>query len=330
MEPVNVGIIGAAGYTGGELLRLLLGHPGVRILFVQSRSQAGKPVSAVHDDLRGVTDLHFVETANLQDPALQALFLTLPHGETRKVLEKENLPQSVRLIDLSNDFRLHADAKLGKRTFIYGLPELNREKIRNADAIANPGCFASAIQFALMPLAKAGILGDVAVTGITGSTGAGQKLTETSHFSFRSNNIQAYKTLEHQHVEEIEESLVSLQGPSAEGTVSFIPWRGDFTRGIFISAQTSCSWTQEEALRNFRSFYEGHPFIHVTDQPIDMKAVVNTNRVQIEVLKSGRKIAIHCAIDNLLKGASGQAVQNLNLMFGFPETTGLMLKGSAF
>lgn len=330
MEPVNVGIIGAAGYTGGELLRLLLVHPGVRILFAQSRSQAGKAVSSVHDDLRGVTDLRFIETANLQDPALQALFLTLPHGETRKVLEKENLPSSVKIIDLSNDLRLKADAKLGSRTFIYGLPELNREKIRTADAIANPGCFASAIQFALLPLAQAGILGPTAVTGITGSTGAGQKLTETSHFSFRSNNIQAYKTLEHQHVAEIEESLETLQGSSAKGTVSFIPWRGDFTRGIFISAQTSCPWTQEEAIRNYRAFYEGHPFIHVTEQPIDMKAVVNTNRVQIEVFKSGPTLAIHCAIDNLLKGASGQAIQNLNLMYGLPEMTGLLLKGSAF
>jgi N-acetyl-gamma-glutamyl-phosphate reductase len=330
MESINVGIIGGAGYTGGELVRLLLNHDRVQIAFVQSRSQAGKLLSDVHTDLRGQTDLKFTATPDLSHPALSALFLALPHGEAKRYLLEKNIPETTRIIDLSNDFRLAHDAKVGNREFIYGLPELRRETIRSAKSIANPGCFASAIQFALLPLAKEKLLKPVHVTGITGSTGAGQKPSETTHFSFRANNIQAYKTLAHQHIAEIEESLSFLQGSSAQGTVSFIPWRGDFTRGIFISAQIDCSLNQSEALSLFKSYYEGHPFISVTDQAIDLKSVVNTNRVQIEVTKVGHQLAVHVAIDNLLKGASGQAVQNFNLMLGLPETQGLNLKGSAF
>jgi N-acetyl-gamma-glutamyl-phosphate reductase len=336
-QKTRVGILGGAGYTGGELLRLLLNHEHASVEFIQSRSQAGRPVSSVHTDLRGTTNLCFLERAEFSEvpgkassPALDALFLALPHGESRRFLKETPLPANLRIIDLSSDFRLERDASSGSRNFVYGLPEVNREKIRTALSIANPGCFASAIEFALLPLAHAGLLKPVAVTGITGSTGAGQKPTETTHFSFRAHNIQPYKTLTHQHVPEVEETLSSVMGSSAEGLVSFIPWRGDFTRGILISAQLSCSLSLPEAQALYHHFYEPHPFIHVSLDPIDLKSVVNTNRVQIQLEKSGSTLAIHCSIDNLLKGASGQAVQNFNLMMGHPETSGLQLKGSAF
>jgi N-acetyl-gamma-glutamyl-phosphate reductase len=284
----------------------------------------------VHSDLRGQCELSFVERADCTDPSLDVLFLALPHGEARRFFSENKLSPSVKVIDLSNDFRLKAESSVSDREFIYGLPELNRERIRTANSIANPGCFASAIQFALLPLAKAGELPNAYVTGVTGSTGAGVKLAPTSHFSHRANNISAYKTLAHQHNAEIEESLSALQGPSARGSLSFVPWRGDFTRGIFITAQMESKRSLPELLSLYRGFYEGHPFISVTDETIDLKSVVNTNRVLIELCKAGDRLAVSCAIDNLLKGASGQAVQNLNLMMGFPETTGLLLKGSAF
>ncbi len=333
-QPARVGILGGAGYTGGELLRILLNHEKTEVVFVQSRTQAGKPVSSVHTDLRGSTDLHFAEQVDFSNPdsnlEIEALFLALPHGESRRFLAENRLPESLRVIDLSNDFRLSKDSRIGNRSFVYGLPEAKREEIRKSHSIANPGCFASAIQFALLPLAQSRILGAVAVTGITGSTGAGQKPTETTHFSFRANNIQAYKTLTHQHVPEIEETLGAIQGSSAQGLVSFIPWRGDFTRGIFVSAQLRCDLSLEKTLALFRAYYEGHPFIHITTDPVDLKSVVNTNRALIGLEKAGDTLAVHCSIDNLLKGASGQAVQNFNLMMGYPETTGLRLKGSAF
>lgn len=330
--PAQVGILGGAGYTGGELLRLLLNHEGVEVAFVQSRTRSGTPVSAVHTDLQGCTGLRFVETldfAGLTGDAT-ALFLALPHGESRRFLSENVLPENLRIIDLSHDFRLSKDSKIGNRAFVYGLPEARREEIRKARSVANPGCFASAIQFALLPLAHSRLLGPVAVTGITGSTGAGQKPTETTHFSFRANNIQAYKTLTHQHVPEVEETLSAMQGSSAQGLVSFIPWRGDFTRGIFVSAQLRCGLSLEKTLDLYRAHYEGHPFIHVTTDSIDLKSVLNTNRVLIGLEKAGETLAVHCSIDNLLKGASGQAVQNFNLMMGYPETAGLRLKGSAF
>ena len=333
-EKIKVGIIGGAGYTGGELVRLLLNHDSVEILFVQSRSQAGKPVSAVHTDLKGVTSLVFTEKGNLSDPDLQAVFLTLIHGETEQFLKDNPISPNVRLIDLSQDFRLAKVAKTNyngqAREFTYGLPELQKEAIQVSKTIANPGCFATAIQLSLLPLAKAKVLGEASVTGITGSTGAGQKPGTTTHFSFRANNIQAYKTLSHQHVAEVEQSLRLLQGHEKRLSVSFIPWRGDFTRGIFVSALTATSLSQKEALKLYQDFYQSHPFISVTDQPIDLKSVVNTNRAQIEVCVEAGKLAVHVAIDNLLKGASGQAVQNFNLMFGLPETQGLKLKGTAF
>jgi N-acetyl-gamma-glutamyl-phosphate reductase len=334
MKKIKVGIIGGAGYTGGELARVLLNHDAVELTFVQSRSQAGKKLAQVHTDLLGVTSLAFVD-GSLKDllaknADVEAVFLALGHGDSQKVLAESALPASVRIIDLSQDFRLAKTRGLAGREFIYGLPELNREKIKSSSLIANPGCFATAIQLALLPLAKAKKLGAVAVTGITGSTGAGQKLASTSHFSFRANNIQAYKTLTHQHVAEVEESLHFLQGDAA-AKVSFVPWRGDFTRGIFVSAiLLESKLSKAEALSLYQSFYETHPFVTVTDQPIDLKSVVNTNRALIEVNQEGTTLVIHAAIDNLLKGASGQAIQNFNLMFGLPETQGLQLKGTAF
>jgi N-acetyl-gamma-glutamyl-phosphate reductase len=334
MEKVKVGIIGGAGYTGGELLRVLLNHDRVEIAFVQSRSRAGQSLASAHPDLLGTTDLQFTEVLEPSMAAkLHAVFLALPHGEAEKFLHEQKLPSSVKVIDLSHDFRLKKSASLqaesGLRQFVYGLPELNREAVRKSNSIANPGCFATAIQFALLPLAKAKKLGRVAVTGITGSTGAGLKLSHTSHFSFRANNVQAYKTLSHQHVAEIEESLHFLQGDS-KAKVSFVPWRGDFTRGIFVTALIPYDAAPGSALKLFQDFYQSHPFVAVTSEAIDLKSVVNTNRALIEVHEADGELAVSVAIDNLLKGASGQAVQNLNLMMGFPETTGLKLKGTAF
>ena len=329
MQKVRVGIIAGAGYTGGELVRLLLNHDQAEIVFVQSRSQAEKPIHQVHLDLLGTTSLVFTAEPDLQNPELDAIFMALPYGEAKAFLEKNKIPSKVRVIDLSHDFRLKSNCSFGDRKFIYGLPELNREAIKKATLIANPGCFATAIQLALLPLAKEKQLGDVAVTGVTGATGAGQKLTETSQFAYRSNNISAYKTLSHQHIFEIEESLQSLQGNEL-AKVSFVPWRGDFTRGIFVSAQVLSKLTKAQAIELYRSYYETHQFISVTGDAINMKAVVNTNRALIEINQAGSKLAIHVAIDNLLKGASGQAVQNFNLMFGFPENMGLKLKGVVF
>jgi N-acetyl-gamma-glutamyl-phosphate reductase len=327
----RVGIIGGAGYTGGELVRILLNHEGVELAFVQSRSQAGKPVHSVHRDLQGETDLVFShDLEGVKDPSIDAVFLALAHGEARKFVADSGIAAQARVIDLSHDFRLAATAALGDRKFVYGLPELNREAIIEARNIANPGCFATAIQLALLPLARAGKLPRAAVTGITGATGAGQSLSPTSHFAFRANNIQAYKTLTHQHLGEVGETLTAASGGSARPKISFVPWRGDFTRGIFVSAIVESTMTAEEARRMYRDFYAGHPFVSVSEEPIDLKSVVNTNRAQIEVQGSGGDLAIHCAIDNLLKGASGQAVQNLNLMMGFPETQGLKLKGVMF
>jgi len=329
MQKIGAGVIAGAGYTGGELVRLLLNHDRVEIVFVQSRSQAGKPLHSVHTDLLGTTSLTFTAEPNLQDPKLNVLFMALPYGEAKTFLEKNKIPAKVRIIDLSHDFRLNSNSTVGARKFVYGLPELRREEIRASDSIANPGCFATAIQLALLPLAKSKKLGEVSVTGVTGSTGAGQKLTETSQFSYRLNNISSYKTLNHQHVAEIEQSLQFLQG-DAQPKVFFVPWRGDFTRGIFVSALVSSDLSKEKALDLYRAYYEGHPFISVTGEAISMKSVVNTNRAQIEINQADGKLAINVAIDNLLKGASGQAVQNMNLMYAFPEDMGLKLKGVVF
>lgn len=336
---IKVGIIGGAGYTGGELIRLLINHPDAIISFIDSKSNAGKPVSSVHQDLAGETDLHFSDknvTDNL--PLADVIFLCTGHGEARKFLEAniEYIKAGTKIIDLSNDFRLSAKSSIGNRQFVYGLPELNREQIKTAQNIANPGCFATAIQLGLLPLAKAGLLKDVYTTGITGSTGAGQSLSATSHFSWRANNIQAYKTLTHQHLGEIHQSLHQLQhhfpATAAEtgGGVKFVPWRGDFTRGIFISSTLQCNLSKEELTEIYMSFYQGHPFTVVSDEAIFLKQVVNSNKCVIQLEKEGDTLVVHSAIDNLLKGASGQAVQNMNLMFNINETTGLKLKANYF
>lgn len=322
---ITAGIIGGAGYTGGELIRLLIHHPEVQVAFIHSRSNAGKPVSSVHQDLIGDTDLTF--SAELQDT--DVLFLCLGHGESKKFLAENTIASSTRIIDLANDFRLAATSSIGDRQFIYGLPELNREAIRQAQNIANPGCFATAIQVGLLPLAKAGLLTDIYTTGITGSTGAGQSLSATSHFSWRANNIQAYKTLNHQHLGEIGESLLQLQ-PANNIDLSFVPWRGDFTRGIFISSTLHCDLSLEELTVLYHEFYKDHPFTHVSTDPVFLKQVVNTNKAVVGLEKAGSKLVVHSAIDNLLKGASGQAVQNMNLVFGFEEQLGLGLKAAAF
>ena len=333
MKKINVGIAGGAGYTGGELIRILIHHPQVSISFIHSSSNAGKLVSAVHTDLVGDTDLVF--TSAFSD-SIDVLFLCVGHGEAKKLLAEQKVDASVSIIDLSQDFRLAANATIGDRTFVYGLPELNREKIATAKNIANPGCFATAIQLALLPLAKAGLLQDIYTTGITGSTGAGQSLSATSHFSWRANNIQAYKTLDHQHVFEIVQSLNHLQSDAPLSTggegpgLHFVPWRGDFTRGIYTSSVIDCSLPIEAVLEMYASYYAAHPFVVVSDTAIHLKQVVNTNKCVLQIEKQGNKLVVHSAIDNLIKGASGQAVQNMNLLFGLDETTGLLFKANFF
>jgi len=326
VSKIKVGIIGGAGYTGGELIRLLINHPYVSVSFIHSRSNAGKPVYAVHQDLLGETELKFAgELSN----DIDVLFLCVGHGEAKKFLEEHIIEETIKVIDLSQDFRLTQNSKFDSRRFVYGLPELNREKIISAQNIANPGCFATAIQLGLLPLAKAGILHEVYTTGITGSTGAGQSLAATSHFSWRANNIQAYKTLSHQHLHEIGQSLHQLQ-PGSQIDISFVPWRGDFTRGIFISSQIDSDLTQERLNQLYQDFYHDHPFTVISTTPIFLKQAVNTNKCVIHLEKVGSKLVVHSAIDNLLKGASGQALQNMNLMFGFDECAGLSLKPMGF
>jgi len=323
---IKVGIVGGAGYTGGELLRLLLNHPQAEIAFINSNSNVGNPVSKIHADLIGETDLLF--TADLTND-IDVLFLCVGHGDAAKFLAANSIDEKIKIIDLSQDFRLSNKATIGNRTFVYGLPELNKEAIRSAKNIANPGCFATAIQLGLLPLAKAGLLNEVYTTGITGSTGAGQGLSATSHFSWRANNIQAYKTLEHQHLGEIGQSLLQLQNDS-DIDISFVPWRGDFTRGIFISSTLKCDLSIEELTVLFETFYATHPFVTISKAPIFLKQVVNTNKCVIQLEKIGSKLVVHSTIDNLLKGASGQAVQNMNLLSGLDETTGLKLKATGF
>ena len=324
MNKITAGIIGGAGYTGGETVRLLLNHPFVQLTFVQSRSQAGINLSEVHNDLLGETDLKFTESVNVP---VDVLFLCLSHGESKKFLIEHTFSSAIKIIDLGNDFRL-GDRIIG-REFVYGLPEFQREKIKKASNIANPGCFATTIQLGLLPLAKGGLLKEVHTTGITGSTGAGQKLMDTTHFTWRANNISAYKTLTHQHLGEIMQTLQALESGFV-GPVNFVPWRGDFTRGIFVTSIVETSLTIEAANELYHRYYSGHPFTKVSNKMVDIKQVVNTNKCLIYLEKVGSKLAIHTVTDNLLKGASGQAVQNMNLMFGFDESEGLHLKSTAF
>ncbi len=321
---IKIGIIGGAGYTAGELLRILPGHPEAEVAFVQSTSNAGNLVSDVHIDLLGDTDLRFTE--NWSPGAADVLFLCMGHGKSVDFIENQQLSPDVKVVDLSHDYRLKREGN----DFVYGLPELNREAIRGARKIANPGCFATGIQLALLPLAAGNLLtGEVHVQAITGSTGAGQKPTATSHFSWRNNNLSAYKIFEHQHEGEILQSLKQLQPGFSEG-FNFVPIRGNHTRGIFVSAYTRYDGTIEEAKDLYRSYYQLHPFVHITDTNPAMKQVVNTNKALLYLEKHRDKLVIISLTDNLIKGASGQAVQNMNLMFGLEETTGLRLKPVAF
>ncbi|HPI81109.1 MAG: N-acetyl-gamma-glutamyl-phosphate reductase [Cyclobacteriaceae bacterium] len=319
---IKAGIVGGAGYTGGEMVRLLVNHPHVEIAFVQSRSQSGKMVSDIHRDLLGDCDLVF--TGSHRHP-VDVVFLCLGHGESKVFLEGAGIPSSTKVIDLSQDFRL--GEKSNGRDFVYGLPELNKEAIKQAGNIANPGCFATTIMLGLLPLAGEGALGEVHATGITGSTGAGQQLQETSHFSWRANNISAYKTLTHQHLKEINQTLKGLQ-PGFNGGVHFVPWRGAFSRGIYVSAITKSSMSLGEAYGLYGAFYKAAPFTHVSESMIDLKQVVNTNKCLVHIEKVKGNLVVHTATDNLLKGASGQAVQNMNLMFGLDEAEGLRLKAN--
>ena len=327
---IKIGIIGGAGYTGGELIRLLINHPQVEISFINSSSNAGNLVSKVHADLEGESNLKFTnDLSPLGDGGIDVLFLCVGHGDAKKFLEANNINDKIKIIDLSQDFRLNDKSTIGNRKFIYGLPELNKAAIQASNNIANPGCFATAIQLGLLPLANAGVLGDVYTTGITGSTGAGQSLSNTSHFSWRANNISAYKTLQHQHIHEIHQSLIQLQDNDGLH-VHFVPWRGDFTRGIYVTSVVDTSLPLDEVKQIFKDYYKDAAFTFVSDSMIDLKQVVNTNKCLIHIEKQGNKIAVHSTIDNLLKGASGQALQNMNMMFGLEESMGLKLKATGF
>lgn len=321
---IRAGIMGAAGYTGGELIRLLLNHSEVAITFAHSNSQTSKPVYSVHQDLVDETDLMFTQTFN-ED--IDVLFLCLGHNDSRRFLLEHKVPKQIKIIDLSQDFRLNENSSIDKREFVYGLPELNRDRIKTAGSIANPGCFATAIQLGLLPLIKNGFDGNVYSTGITGATGAGQSFSASSHFAWRSNNIQAYKSLNHQHMLEIREHLKPDNGALK---INFIPWRGDFARGIFVSQQLQTGLSIDELKTLYHSFYSGHPFTSLSEEPIHLKQVVHINKCLIQIEQVDGQTVIHSMIDNLLKGASGQAVQNMNLMFGINETHGLKLKAGYF
>lgn len=326
-KKIKAGIIGGAGYTGGEMLRILLNHPNVEIAFVNSTSNAGNFIADVHTDLFGDTDLKFT---NEISQAIDVLFLCVGHGDAKKFLAANPIKDTIKIIDLSQDFRLTHNSQLATRNFIYGLPELNREAIKTAHNIANPGCFATSIQLGLLPLAAKGLIkSEVQINATTGSTGAGQGLAQTSHFSWRNNNLSIYKAFEHQHLNEIGESLLQLQSSFHE-TLNFIPQRGAFTRGILAAMYLESDLTLAEAQELYENYYSAHPFTHVSRQNIDLKQVVNTNKALVHVEKHGNKLFIISIIDNLLKGASGQAVQNMNLMFGLEETAGLKLKAANF
>ncbi len=319
---IKAGIIGGAGYTAGELLRLLLNHPSVEIAWVHSTSNAGVPVWHVHEGLVGETDLLFAADHDLG--SVDVVFLCQGHGFSRKFWEENPMPAGLKVVDLAQDFRDESEG------YVYGLPEIRRDAIAGADKVANPGCFATALQLALLPLASAGMLGgDVHITGITGSTGAGVKPGATTHFSWRTDNISVYKAFTHQHLAEISRSLAEAQGGTAP-TLTFVPVRGNFARGIFVTAVVDTGASLEECRQLYERFYAGAPFTHLSDRPVDLKQAVNTNKCIIGLEKEGSKLLVVSAIDNLLKGASGQAVQNMNLMFGLPETEGLRLKPSAF
>ncbi|MCU4163107.1 N-acetyl-gamma-glutamyl-phosphate reductase [Carboxylicivirga caseinilyticus] len=323
MQKIKVGIVGGAGYTAGELIRLLVHHPQAEISFIQSNSQAGLDVCSIHADLIGDIDMNFVAEVDYDNA--NVLFLCMGHGRSKSFVDE--MPESYKgkIIDLSNDFRLNKDAD----GFVYGLPECNLDQIKKADKIANPGCFATAIQLALLPLASKGLLNEIHIHAITGSTGAGQAPSATTHFSWRNNNASVYKSFSHQHLGEIGETMVQLQS-GFEKEINFVPMRGNFPRGILASVYLDCDLSETEAKELYRKYYEPHPFTIVTDKSPDVKMVVNTNKAVVQVKKHNNKIHIVSVIDNLLKGASGQAVQNMNILFGLDEVMGLLLKPVAF
>ncbi len=321
---MRIGILGGAGYTGGELLRILLNHPQAEIVFVNSESNAGNPVTDVHEGLYGETDLRFTDAMPFSE--VDVLFFCFGHGKSAQFLKEHDVPADVRIIDLAQDFRLAAEGN----DFVYGLPEINRSRIASARHVANPGCFATCIQLGLLPAAKMGLITrDVSVNAITGSTGAGQKPGATTHFSWRTDNLSIYKPFTHQHVPEIRQSLAQVQG-TLDAEIDFIPYRGNFARGIFATEVVRTEAPIEDIIEGYKAFYKDEPFTHYVDKPLDMKQVVNTNKCLVHCEKYGDKLLITSCIDNLLKGAVGQAVQNMNIMFGINEREGLRLKPSAF
>lgn len=321
---LRVGILGAAGYTGGELIRLLINHPAAEIVFANSESNAGNAVADVHEGLYGDTDMKF--TAEMPFEDVDVVFFCFGHGKSEAFLKEHDIPADVKIIDLAQDFRLAASGN----DYVYGLPEINRDRIATAQHVANPGCFATCIQLGLLPAAKMGLLkGDIAVNAITGSTGAGQKPTGTTHFSWRTGNMSIYKAFTHQHVPEIRQSLTQVQGV-LDAEIDFIPYRGDFARGIFATCVVKTDAPAEDIVAAYKEFYKDSAFTHYSDRPIDLKQVVNTNKALVHCDKYGNKLLVTSCIDNLLKGAVGQAVQNMNIMFGIDENTGLNLKASAF
>ena len=326
---IKAGIVGGTGYTAGEVIRLLLTHPSTEIDFVYSTSKAGQPVASVHGDLLGDTNLTFSGELSTD---MDVLFLCMGHGNTRDFLEDHPVPPEVSIIDLSRDFRSATSAVYHQRTFTYGLPEYQKQAISSAENIANPGCFATAIQLALLPLVKAGLIaaGQAAhIHGITGSTGAGSSLKETSHFSWRSNNVSVYKGLNHQHIDEVTQTLQQVHS-AFDSPLHFIPVRGNFSRGIFISAYTLCEEPLKEITALYHDFYTNSPFVFTSADPLYLKQAVNTNKCLLHLEKQGDQLLITSIIDNLLKGAAGQAVQNMNLMFDLPEQSGLHLKSTHF
>ncbi|MCR4603162.1 MAG: N-acetyl-gamma-glutamyl-phosphate reductase [Prevotella sp.] len=320
---IRIGILGAAGYTGGELIRLLLNHPEAEIVFANSESNAGNLVSDVHEGLVGDTDLRFTDQMPFEQ--VDVVFFCFGHGKSEAFLKEHTIPSHVKIIDLAQDFRLQ-----GNHDYVYGLPEINKSLIARAQHVANPGCFATCIQLALLPAADLHLLKeDVAVNAITGSTGAGQKPGATTHFSWRNNNLSIYKAFNHQHIAEIRQSLKQVQG-SLDASIDFIPYRGDFARGIFCTAVIKTKAPAEDVVKAYQTFYQDAAFTHYSDKAIDLKQVVNTNKALVHVDCFDGKVLVTSAIDNLLKGAVGQAVQNMNIMFGIDETAGLKLKASAF
>ncbi|MFD1016438.1 N-acetyl-gamma-glutamyl-phosphate reductase [Winogradskyella rapida] len=327
MSTLKIGIIGGAGYTAGELIRLICNHPKTNLNFVFSTSNAGNKVYKVHQDLIGSTDLEFTSTIN---PDVDVLFLCLGHGNSTAFLEKNKFSDHTKIIDLSNDFRLVADKNFEGKDFIYGLPELNKDAIKKANHIANPGCFATAIQLALLPLAKAEVLHhDVHINAVTGATGAGTSLSKTTHFTWRDNNFSHYKAFTHQHLGEINQTVNQLQN-DFDSDINFMPNRGNFSRGIFATLYTKFEGTLEEAKQLYKDFYDDAAFTFISDEEIHLKQVVNTNKCILHLHKHEGKLLVTSIIDNLLKGASGQAIHNMNLMFGFEETEGLQLKANYF